>query len=147
MGVQRPNISGNAATATKLKTPRKIGGVDFDGSGDVTPHVAERLYSSSNGVAPHYAVRAWCVFNQSGTLAVLDSENVTSVTDNGAGNSTVNMTQGILDNQFATAMNTSGASTVYEVPGVRTATSIGLQVVNTGWSAVDSAVVSVWIIQ
>ena len=30
------NITGNAATATKLGTARKINGVDFDGSGDIT---------------------------------------------------------------------------------------------------------------
>ena len=30
------NITGNAATATKLATARKINGVDFDGSGDIT---------------------------------------------------------------------------------------------------------------
>ncbi|MED0085271.1 tail fiber protein [Escherichia coli] len=30
------NLSGNAATASKLETPRKIAGVAFDGSGDIT---------------------------------------------------------------------------------------------------------------
>ena len=32
------NLLGNALTATKLKTPRKINGVDFDGTQDITVH-------------------------------------------------------------------------------------------------------------
>lgn len=36
MGIQRPNISGNAGTATKLQTARQIGGVNFDGTANIT---------------------------------------------------------------------------------------------------------------
>jgi hypothetical protein len=35
MGIQRPNISGNAGSATRLQTARNIGGVSFDGTGNI----------------------------------------------------------------------------------------------------------------
>lgn len=34
------NITGNAATATKLKTARKINGTDFDGTQDINVNAA-----------------------------------------------------------------------------------------------------------
>lgn len=37
---QQTDVTGNAGTATKLKTARKIGGVAFDGTGDVNPYEA-----------------------------------------------------------------------------------------------------------
>lgn len=37
-------------------------------------------------------VGAWCNFNGSGTIAILDSYNVTSLTDNGTGDYDVNLT-------------------------------------------------------
>lgn len=36
MGIQRRDISGNAGTATKLRTERQIGGVNFDGTANIT---------------------------------------------------------------------------------------------------------------
>lgn len=146
MPVTRQNISGNAATATKLQTARTIGGTSFDGSANITPDVATKLAGSNYGTAPHYAVRAFVAFNGTGTLAIITSKNVASVTDNGVGNYTVNMSAGILDNQYASWINGSGACTGYE-SGARTATALGIQIVNTAWSAVDSALVSVGIIQ
>lgn len=50
---------------------------------------------NATGSAPTYACRAWVNFNGTGTVAIRASGNVTSITDNGAGNYTVN---------FATAM-------------------------------------------
>jgi len=35
MGIQRPNISGNAGSATRLQTARNIGGVSFNGTGNI----------------------------------------------------------------------------------------------------------------
>lgn len=51
--------------------------------------------TSATGAAPIYACRAWVNFNGTGTVAIRASGNVSSITDNGTGDYTVN---------FATAM-------------------------------------------
>ena len=50
---------------------------------------------NASGSAPVYACRAWVNFNGTGTVAIRASGNVSSITDNGTGDYTVN---------FATAM-------------------------------------------
>jgi len=50
---------------------------------------------NATGSAPMYACRAWVNFNGTGTVAIRASGNVSSITDNGTGDYTVN---------FATAM-------------------------------------------
>lgn len=44
----------------------------------------------ANGDAPMYACRAWANFNGTGTLAIRASGNISSITDNGVGDYTVN---------------------------------------------------------
>ena len=53
------------------------------------------------GSAPVYACRAWVNFDGTGTVSIRASGNVSSITDNGDGDYTVN---------FATAMEDSGYS-------------------------------------
>ena len=73
----------------------------FDGAvdaGDLTGNVAAaRITGALNatGSAPIYACRAWVNFNGTGTVAIRASGNVSSITDNGVGDYTIN---------FATAM-------------------------------------------
>lgn len=69
------NITGNAATATAL-------------SGVV-------------GSAPSYACRAWVNFNGTGTVAIRASGNVSSITDNGVGDYTINFTNAMPDANYA----------------------------------------------
>jgi hypothetical protein len=47
---------------------------------------------NASGSAPIYACRAWVNFNGTGTVAIRASGNVSSITDNGTGNYTVNFT-------------------------------------------------------
>ena len=47
---------------------------------------------NADGDAPIYACRAWVNFNGTGTVAIRGSGNVSSITDNGAGYYTVNLT-------------------------------------------------------
>ena len=51
--------------------------------------VPERLITAA-GAAPSYAARAWVNFNGVGVVAIRASANVSSVTDNGTGDYTVN---------------------------------------------------------
>jgi len=61
---------------------------------------------NSSGSAPIYACRAWVNFNGSGTIAILGSGNVTSITDNGAGDYTVNFTEPLIDANYAVSCAT-----------------------------------------
>jgi hypothetical protein len=67
----------------------------------------------NEGTAPVYAARAWVNFNGTGTVAINASGNVTSITDNGTGNYTVNFTTAMPDANYSclfSAGNDSGAS-------------------------------------
>lgn len=60
------------------------------------------------------AVKAWVNFNGTGTVAIRDSFNVSSITDNGTGSYTINLTNALTDTNFACAAN--GKSTVGTPP-------------------------------
>jgi hypothetical protein len=50
---------------------------------------------------PQFACRAWVNFNGTGTVAIRASGNVSSITDNGTGNYTVNFTTSMPDANYA----------------------------------------------
>lgn len=54
-----------------------------------------------SGSAPTYACRAWVNFNGTGTVAIRASGNVSSITDNGAGDYTVNFATSMPDANYA----------------------------------------------
>jgi hypothetical protein len=58
--------------------------------------------TTATGSAPSYSARAWVNFNGTGTVAIRASGNVTSITDNGVGNYTVNLTTAMPDNNYVT---------------------------------------------
>jgi hypothetical protein len=62
---------------------------------------AASLDGTQNGSAPIYAARAWVNFNGTGTVAIRASGNVSSITDNGTGNYTVNFTTAMADANYA----------------------------------------------
>jgi hypothetical protein len=64
---------------------------------------ASRITAALNatGSAPIYACRAWVNFNGTGTVAIRASGNVSSITDNGVGDYTVNFTTALPDANYA----------------------------------------------
>jgi hypothetical protein len=56
---------------------------------------------NASGSAPIYAARAWVNFNGTGTVAIRASGNVTSITDNGTGDYTVNFTTALADANYS----------------------------------------------
>ena len=69
-----------------------------------TPNINSAQVATVSGTAPLYMCRAWVNFNGTGTVAIRASGNVTSITDNGTGEYTVN---------FTTAMSDANYSVVY----------------------------------
>ena len=58
----------------------------------------------TTGGAGLYPARAWVNFNGSGTVAIRGSGNVSSITDNGVGQYTVNFSTAITDANYATSV-------------------------------------------
>jgi hypothetical protein len=56
---------------------------------------------NASGSAPVYAARAWVNFNGTGTVAIRASGNVSSITDNGTGDYTVNFATAMPDTSYA----------------------------------------------
>lgn len=56
---------------------------------------------NASGSAPIYACRAWVNFNGVGTVAIRASGNVSSITDNGNGDYTVNFTTAMPDQNYS----------------------------------------------
>lgn len=54
-----------------------------------------------------YTAKAWVNFNGTGTVAIRASGNVSSITDNGTGDYTVNMTNALADANYSVSGATS----------------------------------------
>lgn len=68
---------------------------------------------NASGSAPIYACRAWVCFDGTGTPAIKASGNVTSLTDNGTGDWTINFTTAISDANYSVVASSTRASTTY----------------------------------
>jgi hypothetical protein len=76
-----------------------ITGISAGGLPDAIITGAE-LDGAQTGSAPIYGARAWVNFNGTGTVAIRASGNVTSITDNGTGDYTVNFTTAMPDANY-----------------------------------------------
>lgn len=83
-------------------------------------------------------IKAWVNFNGTGTVAIRASDNVASITDNGAGDYTINFTTAISDANYAVvatagASGTSAGSNRYATAiSEQTTTSVRIHVMNHG---------------
>lgn len=82
--------------------------------------------STASGSAPSYSARAWVNFDGTGTPTIRSSGNVSSITDNGTGNYTVNFTTAMSDANYATNIQStiSGAYTVAILNGTYSTTAV-----------------------
>lgn len=92
---------------------------------------------SSSGSAPFYACRAWVVFNGTGTPTILASGNVSSITDNGVGDYTINFTTAMPTANYAVSVqaqfDNTEANAAVPVTGIyRSSTSMSTSSVRIG---------------
>jgi len=100
-------ITANAVTPTIASTAEAQAGTN--NTNFITPLRMREGFNAS-GSAPVYACRAWVNFNGTGTVAIRASGNVSSITDNGTGDYTVNFTTALSDANYsftATAIDTA----------------------------------------
>ena len=82
-------ITGASTLATTVASPTLT-----------TPNIDSAQIPTVSGNAPLYMCRAWVNFNGTGTIAIRASGNVTSITDNGTGDYTVNFTTAMTDANY-----------------------------------------------
>ena len=99
----------------------------------------------TGGAAPFYGCRAWVNFNGTGTVAIRASGNVSSITDNGPGDYTINFTTAMTDTNFA-VLGTPGAATGADwtcFATTYTTTSVRVVIRNGTNTAVDAEFVNI----
>jgi hypothetical protein len=92
-----------------------------------------QMNSGYGSPATAYGCRAWVNFNGTGTVAIRASGNVSSITDNGTGDYTVNFTTAMPDVNYAQVItagsfNDSGSFTATSSTGTQATTSCRPQI-------------------
>jgi hypothetical protein len=100
------------------------------------------------GTAPVYAARAWVNFNGTGTVAIRASGNVSSITDNGTGDYTINFTAAMPDADYSFLGFAQDSATKMSIAGnpggvapTTTAFRVNTSSGNAGTSLLDSTYV------
>ena len=98
-----------------------------------------------------YTCKAWVNFNGTGTVAIRASGNVSSITDNGTGDYTVNFTTAMPDNDYCVSVFSGNDGSTSVARTATTAASFGTSSVriktvlgrNDGTELVDESVTNV----
>ena len=71
-------------------------------------------FPNQSGAAPFFGIRAWVLFNGTGTVVIIASGNVSSITDRGVGLYTINFTTPMPDTNYAFAgsVESSGGNNI-----------------------------------
>lgn len=94
--------------------------------------------------------KAWVNFNGTGTVAIRDSYNVSSITDNGTGDYTVNFTTALEDANYSAVFGATidgatigGAACIKTAPTTTSLTILGIALGSSSNTNSDKSVVSV----
>ena len=106
------NAGGDGTAANTFTLPAETGTL-LTSASNIETQV--KTATNASGSAPIYACRAWVNFNGTGTPAIRASGNVSSITDNGTGDYTVNFTTAMSDTNYSTQVT---ATTRNEASGL-----------------------------
>ena len=124
-----------------------MGNIVMDSNIGVANSSLVKTALNASGEAPIYACRAWVNFNGTGTVAIRASGNVSSITDNGVGDYTVNFTVAMPDVNHSVVGQGSvvGSDGRFQSENVtaRTISAYRMTTVNTNQSLTDSTNVSI----
>jgi len=73
-----------------------------------TPNINSAPFATVTGTTPIYPCRAWVNFDGTGTPAIRASGNVSSITDNGTGDYTINFTVAMPDANYGYGISAEG---------------------------------------
>jgi hypothetical protein len=114
----------NTASDKTITVPAADGNMLYaDASGNA------QINSGYGSLATGYVARAWVNFNGTGTVAIRAAGNVSSITDNGVGNYTVNFTNAMPDVNYA-AVGSGFRSTLGAAEASESFTSFAVGSVN-----------------
>ena len=102
-----PKATETALGVVELATQTEVN-TGTDAVRAVTPQTmlsGVKNHLNASGSAPLFACRAWVNFNGTGTVAIIASGNVSSITDNGTGDYTINFTTAMQDANYAISGN------------------------------------------
>jgi hypothetical protein len=131
--VANTQITGNITSSQITSNPTFYGNVSVTGTSTLTGNVSVADVLSFNSgygsAATAYGCRAWVNFNGTGTVAIRASGNVSSITDNGTGDYTVNFTTAMVDANYAVSLTTGGTGNsfwfrTYEDATARTSSAL-----------------------
>jgi hypothetical protein len=112
LNVTTGKLADNAVTTIKITdanvTTAKVADANI---------TAAKLSGAQSGSAPIYAARAWVNFDGTGTPAIRASGNVTSITDNGTGDYTVNFSTAMPDANYGYSISKSGNANIGKTVG------------------------------
>ena len=112
-----------------------------DSAGTLATAESTLAQFNASGSAPVYAARAWVNFNGTGTVAIRASGNVSSITDNGTGDYTVNFTTAMVDANYAVfcsrRVDTQTNPGVFIAPKTLLSSSVSVITGNTTGGASD----------
>ena len=122
-GLQAKGASETAKGIVELATNAEVQ-TGTDTVRAVTP-AGMKAGLNASGTAPIYACRAWVNFNGTGTVAIRASGNVSSITDNGVGDYTVNFTTAMVDANYSfTGTHNGNTQSLNPNPSIFTTSSI-----------------------
>ena len=118
-GVKIPYLSNGRVPSTMLPTATELvvgaskiatTAIAQAGTNDTDILTAKKLRDALNatGDAPVYACRAWVNFNGGGVVAIRASGNVSSITDNGVSDYTINFTTAMQDANYSACISGIG---------------------------------------
>ena len=96
-----PGVGLDTGSSGVAPSNLSTGAPSWDGSGNLS------FNSGYGSTAVAYGCRAWVNFNGTSTVAIRGSANVSSITDNGTGNYTVNLTTALPDANGAPTLGDS----------------------------------------
>ena len=150
----RESTTGLDFQIKSLASPTRfgIGSVDSSAALGILAGDVERFRFANNGAQssvipggstlyPQFACRAWVNFNGIGTVAIRAAGNVTSITDNGVGDYTVNFTNAMPDANFSVAASVDGIG--FNNLQSTATSSVRLRIAAQNGTVVDAALVNV----
>jgi hypothetical protein len=102
--------NGTSTLSGNLVAPSTAGNVLTSNGTTWTSAAASVGITTTTGSAPYYGARAFVNFNGTGTPAIRNSSNVSSITDNGTGDYTVNFTTAMPDANYCYQLATTEQS-------------------------------------
>ena len=129
INVKHPSSGSNNLVLDSSGNATVANNVTVTGTGSVGGNLSFNSGYGSAAVA--YGCRAWVNFNGTGTVAIRASGNVSSITDNGTGDYTVNFSTAMPDTNFSPTVSLSlAAGSLNANPG-----AAGWEVINPSTSS------------